>query len=451
MRKLAVPAVATGAAALVALLALPTSADVGPINPVAGGEGFLILVDDDGVLGADTSDGAIALGGDLTLAGGFEIRQPASGGYTAPGDSAPTSLLVGGRVDWPSGSPAAVLRLLSSGYAKIADLSATFVRSTDDNNAAVNTRILNVGTNYDATPRIELTTTQSTASVGANPGLDVDALFGPFRDRSTQLAACPATVTLTDANGNPLTAPYAPGTQGYFTLEPGRTNVLNITAADLNALSVLTFRSPPTASTPLLVNVDTAGVGGDYQWHSPNMAGIGGTQAQYVLFNFPDATTVHHLSGDTIEGTVYAPRAAFIDTTSSNVQGNIVAREFHMLGTGVQPLPTAGGVTNFPFNTTLLCLAATPTPSPSASTTEPSPSPSRSPSPSSSQSLVSPTPTGSGPPPSATATPSRLVPTPSGGTLTPVTGRPVGRTALIGLAIVGVGVMLVAGARAFRG
>jgi choice-of-anchor A domain-containing protein len=443
MRKLAVPAIAAGAAALVALLAMPTSADVGPINPVAGGEGFLILVDDDTILGGDSADGGIAMGGDLTLAGAFEIRQPASGGFIAPGDSAPTSLLVGGQVDWPASSPSAVLRLLSSGYAKIADLSATFVRSTDNNNAAVNTRILNVNTNYDATPRIELTTTQSAASVGADPGLDVDGLFGDFRARSAQLATCPATVNLTDANGNPLTAPYAPGTQAYFTLEPGRTNVLNIRAEDLNALSVLTFRSQPTAATPLLINVDTTGVGGVYAWDSPNMAGIGGPQAQYVLFNFPDATSVQHMSGDSIQGTVYAPGATFIDTTSSNVQGNIVAREYQMLGVGVQPVPTAGGVTNFPFATTLQCLAATPSPSATSPSVSPSSSPSAPPSPPPSpppsQGLVSPTPTAGEP----TPTPSRLVPAPSGGTRIPVTGSAVGRTTLMGLLVLGAGLALI--------
>ena len=57
-----------------------------------------------------------------------------------------------------------------------------------------------------------------------------------------------------------------------------------MTTADLANLSEITYANQPSASTPLLINV----VGDPFNGQIPNQAGIGGSQAPYILSNFPD-------------------------------------------------------------------------------------------------------------------------------------------------------------------
>ena len=130
------------------------------------------------------------------------------------------------------------------------------------------------------------------------------------------------------------------------------TNVLNLTAADLANIQILTFASQPTAATPLLVNVDTSGVGNTFAWTAPNFAGIGGSQARYVLFNFPTATALTLTpNAATVEGTIYAPNASLTDLSSSNTEGSVITRTLDHRG---------GEIHYFPFSTTLSCAGAPP-------------------------------------------------------------------------------------------
>jgi choice-of-anchor A domain-containing protein len=97
-------------------------------------------------------------------------------------------------------------------------------------------------------------------------------------------------------------------------LTVGVTNILDISGTDLNNIATLTFATQPSATTPLLVNVDTTGSGNTYAWTAPNFAGIGGTQSRYIMFNFATATSLTLTpAGHTVEGAVYAPNAALVD------------------------------------------------------------------------------------------------------------------------------------------
>ena len=97
--------------------------------------------------------------------------------------------------------------------------------------------------------------------------------------------------------------------------------MLTLSAEDLNDLAEITYATPPTVTTPLLINVTGTTFNGDI----PNQAGIGGSQAPYILWNFPDATAVTVTGGATLEGTLYAPNAALTWLPSQNIEGNIIA------------------------------------------------------------------------------------------------------------------------------
>lgn len=347
---------------------------------MAGNLGFGTIVEQNAVLGTTETEGTVAVGGNLAFGPGYNVGLHTAGSYTAPGDSRPTALLVGGHLDAAGSDPNGVLRMLNQSYVKIGDLTGFHALDTDSNGASVFTRVVPATGGYDSTPRIELTTAQPVGSVGpATMPIDFPALFAAYRERAAAIAACPENVVLDDAQGRPLPqqSGFAPGTSGYITLTPGRTNVLKLSASDLNNLSELSFRTQPDASTPFVVVV--SGQVGD--WHTPNTPGVSGPQAPYMLWDFPDATTITITGGDTVEGTIYAPSATLTDLDPSNIEGDIAVKSL-VAGprTGPGTWTNAGEIHNFPFAADLDCQEVGPTPTTSSPTTTPSTSPSTTPS-----------------------------------------------------------------------
>ncbi|WP_241265598.1 choice-of-anchor A family protein [Streptomyces boncukensis] len=336
-------------------------------NPVAGNNGFGVVTEGNTTLGSTESEGPVAVGGDLSFGDNYNVALHTPGTFTAPGDTQPTALLVGGGVDYAGTSPSGVLRVLQNGYAKIGDTSASDALTEDQNGASVNTQVVADGSAYSSTPRIELTTRQPAASVAQSGLMDFTSLFSTYRDRADTMATCATTVTLLDGNGNPLPdqSTIPPGSNIKIALTPGQTNVLRLTGEQLNNIGTLTFLDQPTQDTPLLVTVDTSGSGNAFIWHTATMAGVSGNQAPYILWNFADATDITIADGDTIEGTIYAPRAELTDLDPANIEGDIITRELvagPLSGGAGGGAVNAGEIHYFPFDADLQCDSGTPAP-----------------------------------------------------------------------------------------
>ncbi|MBO1334626.1 choice-of-anchor A family protein [Streptomyces sp. VRA16 Mangrove soil] len=410
---LALPGTAAGAGAL------RDTVTIG--NPVAGSNGFGVVTEADATLGSTESEGPVAVGGNLRFGDGYNVALNDTGSYVAPGDSQPIALLVGGRVDYAGSSPVGVLRVLRDGYVKIGDMTGGQALTTDQNGAFVDTRVDTTGSAYDSTPRIELTTRESAAAVAQSGLMDFPALFTTYRERAQRMNRCATNVVLRDGNGTPLGDQDAVPANANLkiTLTEGVTNVLHITGANLNDIADLTFTNQPSASTPLVVVVDTSAEGGDYTWRTPTLAGVGGAQAPYMLWDFPDATKITIADGDTLEGTLFAPSADVTDLDPANMEGDVIVKSLvagPLTASGSTDV-NAGEIHYFPFAAELECsdkkpANATLTPAPSSSsvtpTTTATPTPTPTPTP-----TATPTPTGSlspSPTPTPTLTPA---PTPA--------------------------------------
>jgi len=380
---------------LLAAGAVPAQADAG-FNPVDGNQGFAVMTEGNASLVQTESEGPIAVGGNLTIGGGYNVAIHSAGSYTVGSDPEPSALVIGGSVDWAGSASNGLIRVLSPGYVKIGNLSGSAVHTTDNNNASISTTVTQSSAAYNALPGINLTVKEPAAAVGPG-GIDFTTAFTTFRARAQRLAACENNVTLLDGNGNPLTGGAIPSNgQVKIALAAGQTNVLNIAASDLSQIKVLTFLNQPAQDTPLLINVTGTG---SFDWTSPNMAGVSGTQAPYILWNLPGFTTLVRTGGDSLEGTLYAPDADFTDNGATNIEGDIIVKTLQQ-DVGLSN-PTTSEYHYFPFNADLSCGNSTPTPSPT-------PTPTPTPSPTATISTMgSPTAT---PSPSPTVTPS-VIPT----------------------------------------
>lgn len=326
-------------------------------NPMAGNHGFGVVTRRDARLGGTESGSAVAVGGDLALGSRYTVAPRGAGGFVAPGDARPTALLVDGAVDFPGSAVDAVLRVAGDRYVKVGDLGGG-ARTTGMNGTPVRTRLVAAGAGYGTTPRVELTTAQPPPSVGPARGLiDFGTLFAGHRQRADALARCRATVTPRDAGGATV----------RVRLADDRTNVLRLTGARLAGIRVLAFENRPTAARPLVIVVDTTAEGGELSWRTPTMAGVGGEGAPYILWTFADATDIALTAGDTLTGSVYAPRAELTDGSPADIEGDVVVR-------ALKAGPLAGGIRNAPFAAEPSCdddPAAAPAHSPSPALSPP--------------------------------------------------------------------------------
>jgi choice-of-anchor A domain-containing protein len=365
-------AAGTTAAALIVtsgVLALDTSTAPSahalpiPVNPVTvkvgehrANSGFLVFVEHDVTLRNDESEGTMAMGGDLRIKQNYQIAGASSVSTTFvdEGDALQTDLFVGGGIQWDSNNAAVYVQ---QGFTKVADTSTYTAHTTDNNGAKVKYRLTRRGQPYNSQPFIEgRSDLQTVASIAHRPSTDlinVAAAFDVYRVLTRQLAACPANAQLVTDQGVPLTSPFAPGARGRLSLTPGVTNVLTMTTADLANLSEITYVNPPTASTPLLVNV----VGDPFSGQIPNQAGIGGSQAPYILWNFPEAESIKVTGGASIEGTIYAPHATLTWVPSQNIEGNVIASTFNH-GDPNARRRNVREIHDFPFSAKLSCAAA---------------------------------------------------------------------------------------------
>ncbi|MEV0457686.1 choice-of-anchor A family protein [Catellatospora methionotrophica] len=342
---------------MLVMIPAASAAAVSPSAPTAAALGFNVFTRGNTTLTSNESEGPVAIGGNLTIGGNYQVGGATAGTFTVAGDARPSALVIGGAVNF-AGSAPAVVQVQSQGYAKVGDLSNADVRDTDDNHASVNTRIVADGASYDSQPRVQLNVQQPVSSVGPATPIDFATAFQDFRSSATDLATCDNTVTLTDAQGVPLPANLPPGTNAFITLAPNVTNVLNISAANLANITTLTYQNQPTATSPLLINVNTGGVGNVFNWTVPTQAGVSGGNAPFILWNFPTVTTLTLAqNGATLEGTLYAPNAGLTDLSSSNIEGQVIVDTL-VHGTAGN---NGGEMHQFPFTATLSC-AGTPTP-----------------------------------------------------------------------------------------
>jgi choice-of-anchor A domain-containing protein len=338
------------------------AAAVPPVNPVtvpvdghSANQGFLVFVDGDVRLSADEAEGTLAAGGDLAFDTSYNIAagSPPAGAPTLPGDTRPTYLYVQGGVQFPADG-SSVLRVLNGGLTHVGDTRTYDAFDTDQNGAAIPYRLAPEGTTAETIPRIEGTTVEAPDDVArlVDASVDFSASFARYRSLSSDIGTCPATTTLTDADGNTLTSPVPDGATAHVTIRPDVTNVLTVPGADLDALSLVTFDGLPGPTSPLVVNV----VGTSFDGSIPNLADLTSAQAPFVLWNFPDATSVHVTGADVLEGTLYAPRANLRWDVTQNIEGNVIAASFTH-GVPTAPGPTPREVHGYPFATEVSCVS----------------------------------------------------------------------------------------------
>lgn len=347
-------------------------------SPTAPAQGFNVFLKNGATFTTSESEGPVALGGNLTLAGSYNFAIHNNFVYQVGGVN--IALLVGGKVNYNSGNQGGY-QVLNSGYVKIGDSTGSKVWYNYQGN---NIHITPASSNSNSSsPDIELNTTAANlggVSSTNNPVfqgnlIDFNAAFSTLQATSTGLAACTDNMTIYNSpNGGSAPISHSGisgGTQIYTTLTSSSKTVLNINGSDLNNISQFTFQNPngstqsPDANHVWIINVNAPGT---FTWSTPN--GMGNSIAPYVIWNFYNTTTLNISGNNAVEGAVFAPYADITKSNNnSNIEGQVIGLsyiqtaggEIHsynftqsVTGCGVTATPTVAG---FTINTATQCLS----------------------------------------------------------------------------------------------
>ncbi|MES2703996.1 MAG: collagen-binding domain-containing protein [Bacteroidota bacterium] len=293
-------------------------------SPTAAAKGFNVFLENGAKLINNETEGPVAMGGDLRIAGGYQVSTNYPGTFYVGGVR--VTLVVGGRVYYESGS----LQVNQSGYAKIGIPAGSTCWYTDMSGAYSPMRIT-PGSDYNGYPRLHLNVSSNTLGVSAsvNPVFQAGVInfseaFTTLRAKSACIGAMADNAVITNSAGTPIPHTGLPS-QVKINLNTG-INVLNVSGADFNHITDFIYNTTPDASHVFIVNVNAAGA---HTWSVPNSGGIGLTQCKYIMFNFYNATTLTIGGYGAVQGTIFAPNADIIKTSNmSNVEGQIIAKSY---------------------------------------------------------------------------------------------------------------------------
>lgn len=291
-------------------------------NPTSLANGFNVFVKENSSFIAGHTDGAVAMGGDLTLQGAATIAMNSS--YLAyPVTTDKFGLVVAGKMLYNSGG----ITYVNNGKIKLGSTTNSRLFYKDCNNATTNFRVTpynaTCATAYNSTPALQ----QQSRSANSDP-LDITGIN--FNDAFIGFNTASSTMSLYSTSSScasQLNVITVSTTTPSITLASNKVNVINISGANLNALTNVQFTNQPTATNPLVINVNQAG---SFNWTSPfGSTGLTNASGQFIIFNFYNATGDINITGaNVVRGTLFAAQAKVIWNNSNNLEGQVVSRYF---------------------------------------------------------------------------------------------------------------------------
>ena len=280
-------------------------------NPFAPINNFNVFAENNVTMKSGDVEGGIAAGGNFTIDGNSQITTNSSGTGNVYGTVSGVNygLVVNGAVNYTSGG----FNLNANGsnhWLKIGNLNGGAITMSGQNMSIQNGAV-----------RIQVNSTNQTQGQVVGSGImNFTTIMNTMRTTSAGLATCTNNVVPTYDFGS---------TTPKLTMIANTKNVWNITGATLSTYNTITFNNQPTASQPLIINVNVTGT---YNWTIPNMSGIGRSEGRYIVFNFYNVSTINMNAGGTVEGSILAPNATINKIYSANIEGQVVCVNYMQAG-----------------------------------------------------------------------------------------------------------------------
>ncbi len=226
-------------------------------NPLISADQFNIFTEGNLTISQGDIEGAIAVGGNLVVNGNAQRTSAnATGGISyATFGGVKYALVVGGGLTGVNGGN--IFKV--DGKAGATDDHFIRFNTLSGSTAAANGGGIDIGNpvtnNLNRYVRVNSSTQLATSVVNTTQLVNFATAFTNFRAQSTSISGCTGNVT-----------PSISGSQATLNLGTNANNVWNVTGATLNSYSTITLTGTlPSASNPLIINVNAAGT---FNWNN---------------------------------------------------------------------------------------------------------------------------------------------------------------------------------------
>lgn len=291
--------------------------------PTAPAQGFCVFTARDATLKNGVFDGAVAIGGKLSLDGRAYFSASSTGTFFDGDDTQPTGLWVGDEVIMRYDGGA---WLRSGTLLKVADTEALRVKDAQGK--------IVMGDNAGQAA-VHLSASQQAANIRSLKSLSPVTAFEALQQISTRLSACPSNV---------VAAKSEDGAQVQLQLIPNKVNFWNISASALQHIDKIEFPQQPNILTPLIINV--SGGNEPLRMTMPEMTNLTATCGSFVLWNFQECPSAVLSLQHPFIGTLLAPQTDAVFSGNGNVEGHLLLRSLFFQANEVHDRPFMSPVTS---------------------------------------------------------------------------------------------------------
>jgi choice-of-anchor A domain-containing protein len=291
-------------------------------NPTGLANGFNVFVKEGVTIQSGSTDGGVALGGNLNLQGSATIAKQSSV-LNYPVTSNKFGLVIGGAVNYNSGSVTSI----NNGKIRLGSSSGSRLFYKDCYNTITNFRLTpynsNCNTAYSSNPRIQQQSTAADSDPLDINGINFNDAFIGINTASSNMSV----YSTSSSCASQLNFLSISGTSPVLSLASNKINVINITGTNLVALSSIQFLNQPTANNPLVINVNNTG---SLTWANPfTVSGLSASAGSYIIYNFYNSNGTITINGNRIlHGALLAPNANLVWNNSNYLEGQIVSKTF---------------------------------------------------------------------------------------------------------------------------
>jgi choice-of-anchor A domain-containing protein len=306
----------------------------GYFNPFGPAEGFNVFTKNGITFQQGHTDAGVAMGGDATMNGNVNLALLQTGAYPyGAGNTNNYGIVIGGKMVYTSGQQSTV----NNGFFRLGNTTNSRLFYQDCNNANTNFKVTpynaDCNTAFNSQPQLALQRDQTTGSATDPHGLDFTTAFTSFQNYANYMVQ----YTASSSCSNNLNIISLGSGNVTVTLVDNKINVINLTASQLNAITSMTFSNAPSATKPVVFNIDATAT---FTWSPFSVGGLANANGAYMVYNFYNNTgTITLTGGNQVFGAILAPGATFVKNHSGNTEGQIVAASFVLNGGEVHYQP----------------------------------------------------------------------------------------------------------------